>query len=307
MLVLRRFGPSSFLLILPSTEAAERVYNGGRPIIINPFIRLHVMRWTRFLHSNAASLPFPVEIELRGIPAHAWEVKTVEQLLSDFCWITDSHLDSDFHRDVFKVVAWCSCPERILAEMELEIVEPVMTAGGEPRRAPSYSIGISVASFILPAARGTPPSPPPATAAAQGGTATAVAPGGAPRLSALAGSAPQANAAGHVAAMRTPAPPCGASGPPAAINDLPALFLPEATAASSEQDPASPIASASLGAIKAAAGSLLLEAPLAPADRPGPRDASSLPGTAPMVAWRTRFVPRRLRRRKIATPIPWGL
>ena len=66
----------------------ERVLNGVRPII-SPSFRLHVMHWTRFLRSTAATLPFAVDVELRGIPAHAWEMATAEQLLNDFCWIND--------------------------------------------------------------------------------------------------------------------------------------------------------------------------------------------------------------------------
>jgi hypothetical protein len=59
------------------------------------------MYWTRFLHSTAASLPYAVEVELCGIPAHAWEVSTAEQLLDEFCWVSDSYLDTATHRDVF--------------------------------------------------------------------------------------------------------------------------------------------------------------------------------------------------------------
>ena len=91
-LALQRHGPASFLLFLPSEEATERVLNGGRPII-SPSFRLHVMRWTRFLRSTAATLPFAVDVELRGIPAHAWEMATAEQLLNHFCWINDAHPD----------------------------------------------------------------------------------------------------------------------------------------------------------------------------------------------------------------------
>jgi hypothetical protein len=85
-LIIRRFGPASFLIILPDEDSATRVFNGGRPIIV-PSHRLHVRRWTRFINSTAASLPFTVEMELRCIPAHAWYLATAESLLNDFCWI----------------------------------------------------------------------------------------------------------------------------------------------------------------------------------------------------------------------------
>ena len=69
-LALHHLGPARFLLILPSMELMERVLNGGRAFI-TPDLRLHVMRWTRFLYSSASSLPVAVEINLEGIPAHA--------------------------------------------------------------------------------------------------------------------------------------------------------------------------------------------------------------------------------------------
>ena len=100
LLTLRHYGPSRFLLILPSEEATARVYNGGGPIIA-PSFRLHVMFWNRFLHSTAATLPFAIKVEPCGIPAHAWEVSTAEQLLDEFCWVSDSHPDNATHQDVF--------------------------------------------------------------------------------------------------------------------------------------------------------------------------------------------------------------
>jgi len=69
-LTLHPFGPARFLLFLPSVELAERVFNGRRAIV-TPTLRLHVMRWTRFIHSSASSLTMAVMVDLDGIPAHA--------------------------------------------------------------------------------------------------------------------------------------------------------------------------------------------------------------------------------------------
>lgn len=80
------FGAASFLMILSNGDIATRVYNGGRPIITQAH-RLHIMRWSRFLHSTVAALPVPVEVELRGIPTHAWDVETAKQLLNEFCCV----------------------------------------------------------------------------------------------------------------------------------------------------------------------------------------------------------------------------
>ena len=107
-LALKRFGERRFLLILPNVETAEHVFDGGRPFTcILPPLRLYLRRWSRLLDSKAASLSTPVEVELRGIPAHAWELATAELLLSDYCWIAGVHPDA---ADTFKVMALSSRP-----------------------------------------------------------------------------------------------------------------------------------------------------------------------------------------------------
>jgi hypothetical protein len=128
-LTLYPWGPSSFLLILPNEELAGIVYNGGRPIVTTS-VRLHVMRW-RFILASAVSLSVAVEVELKGIPAHAWNLATAEVLLDELCWIDGVHPSSADRRDVFMVKAWCSDPALFPPEMTLEIVEPSMASDTE--------------------------------------------------------------------------------------------------------------------------------------------------------------------------------
>ncbi|CAN6342069.1 unnamed protein product [Urochloa humidicola] len=138
-LSLQRFGMARFLLILPSAELAERVFNDGRPFSsTSPPLRLHVRRWSRLL-------PVPVEVEIRGIPAHAWELPTAELLLSDYCWIGGVHPDVADRRDVFKVVAWSATPAQFPLELDLEIVEPPAAADeqGPAKRTLLYSVKLS--------------------------------------------------------------------------------------------------------------------------------------------------------------------
>jgi len=84
LLSLHNFGPANFLLISPDEQSATRIFNNGRPLVIPP-ARLHLMRWSRFLHSEAAAFPSAVDVELRGILAHAWDMETAAQLLGDDC------------------------------------------------------------------------------------------------------------------------------------------------------------------------------------------------------------------------------
>lgn len=161
-LSLRHFGDARFLLILPSVELADRVYHGGRPFISSE-LRCHIMRWPQFLNSMASSLPALVEVDICGIPAHAWDFSTVELLLCDNGWIDSAHPDTADHRDVFKVVAWCSIPKRIPSTMELQIVEPAMafTDPQPGKRSLVYPISLSFSPIVLSSRPGDPPSPPP--------------------------------------------------------------------------------------------------------------------------------------------------
>ncbi|CAN6272676.1 unnamed protein product [Urochloa humidicola] len=160
-LSLQRFGDARYLLILPSIELADRVYNGGRPITSSS-LHLNVMRWTRLVNSSGAALSSPVEVEISGIPAHAWELSTAELILSDHCWISGVHPETEDRRDVFRVVAWSSCPSRIPSALDLEIVEPPpeVEDSRPMKRTLVCPITMSVTPVGLPMAPVAPPRPP---------------------------------------------------------------------------------------------------------------------------------------------------
>jgi hypothetical protein len=61
---------------------------------------LFFKRWTRVAHAHAASLPGFVEVEFRGIPAHAWELSTAQHLLASSCWVQALHADTAARRDL---------------------------------------------------------------------------------------------------------------------------------------------------------------------------------------------------------------
>jgi hypothetical protein len=82
-LVLRQNSPVSFLLMLPSVEMAVRLAK-QRPLLRAAFFSIVYKRWSRMMGSTGGVLPDLVELELRGIPSHAWEVSTVELLLNPF-------------------------------------------------------------------------------------------------------------------------------------------------------------------------------------------------------------------------------
>ncbi|CAD6333942.1 unnamed protein product [Miscanthus lutarioriparius] len=93
----------------------------------------------------AASLPVAVEVELVGIPAHAWNLATAEVLLDELCWIDGLHPGNTDRRDVFMVKAWCSDPALFPPEMTLEIVEPPLARGSDVRTL-TYPIKVTAAA-----------------------------------------------------------------------------------------------------------------------------------------------------------------
>ena len=159
MLSLYPLGPASFLLVSPDELSATTILNDGRPLII-PSGRLHAMRWSRFLLASAGNLPSATEIELRGIPAHAWDLDTASQLLSDCCLPCGLHHRTNVQRDVFRLVAWCSNPRDIPPGIDLVIPEP--TSGGETheQRTLVYPVEISTKRIGEPSSADNRPPPP---------------------------------------------------------------------------------------------------------------------------------------------------
>ena len=159
MLSLYPLGPASFLLVSPDELSATTILNDGRPLII-PSGRLHAMRWSRFLLASAGNLPSATEIELRGIPAHAWDLDTASRLLSDCCLPCGLHHRTNVQRDVFRLVAWCSNPRDIPLGIDLVISEP--TSGGETheQRTLVYPVEISTKRIGEPSSADNRPPPP---------------------------------------------------------------------------------------------------------------------------------------------------
>jgi hypothetical protein len=107
-MAISRTAPEDFLLRLPSLATADQVFNSGAPFQ-GPRFTLFFKRWTRLVGAEAAVLPVSVEVEFRGILAHAWERSTAQQLLGGAGWVQQVHDDTATRRDlsVFRVSAWC--------------------------------------------------------------------------------------------------------------------------------------------------------------------------------------------------------
>jgi hypothetical protein len=159
---LRRAAPNSYVAFLPN-EIACRVLNGGMPFV-SPTVRLHIKRWSRqAMAVGGRALPVPVDIELRGIPAHLWGLETASHLLDEHCLIRDVHpaFAEGVDLSVFKLSAWCDEPELVPAELDLLAEEPQLRAfdfGPSPR---TLVFPISVRVFRSDGILDSSPLPPP--------------------------------------------------------------------------------------------------------------------------------------------------
>jgi pentatricopeptide repeat protein len=107
-----------------------------------------------------AVLPSFIDVELRGLPAHAWELTTAQQLLSGSCWVSSLHPDTAAKRDlsVFCASDWCVRPERLPPVVDLLIPEPASADAEMPPTKRGLLYPVAVASHSG-AAGGPPPSP----------------------------------------------------------------------------------------------------------------------------------------------------
>jgi hypothetical protein len=133
--------PEDFLVFFPDEDTVSRVLNGGK-IFRGPQFDLVFKRWTRCANASTTSLPVLLDVEIRGIPAHAWSRATAEQLLRDSCIIDELHpttvLKSDYSS--FMLRAWCIKPAKLHCNMDLLITEK--GPGSGEKRCLSYKLNI---------------------------------------------------------------------------------------------------------------------------------------------------------------------
>jgi hypothetical protein len=133
--------PEDFLVFFPDEDTVSRVLNGGK-IFRGPQFDLVFKRWTRCANASTASLPVLLDVEIRGIPAHAWSRATAEQLLRDSCIIDELHLATVLKSDFssFMLRAWCINPAKLHRNMDLLIMEK--GPGSGVKRCLSYKLNI---------------------------------------------------------------------------------------------------------------------------------------------------------------------
>jgi hypothetical protein len=127
-LVLRPASPSSYLLVLPDMALVDRLVGLQQPIRSSRFsFSLLCKRWNRLAGAHARVLPFLLDVELRGIPAHVWETSTMDHFLSPHAWVQQVHPDTLARSDLscFRCLAWSTDPSALPLEKELWVVAPI--------------------------------------------------------------------------------------------------------------------------------------------------------------------------------------
>jgi len=104
--LIRKFYPENFFIVCKSQAirdlvlGAQGVPVAGTTLVFRP--------WTRLAHADSSALFYRMQLEVEGIPPHAWSRDTASKLLASSCWIEklDDASGSKSDLSVFKLTAW---------------------------------------------------------------------------------------------------------------------------------------------------------------------------------------------------------
>jgi hypothetical protein len=134
--------PEDFLLFLPGEETTSRVFNDGR-LFTGPRFCILFKRWSRFSHASLSRMTHLVDVQIRGIPGHAWFRSTMEAILEDSCHIVEVHSNTLLKKELssFVVRAWCFDFKKLQRQMTLHIIEKGLQSN--ERGCLSYNVNVS--------------------------------------------------------------------------------------------------------------------------------------------------------------------
>jgi hypothetical protein len=142
-----RVAREDFLLLLPDRATADQVLNGSS-LLLRPGFTLFFKHWTRLTNVEAVVLPVAVDVELRGVPAHAWEGSTTQVLLGGSCLVCDPLPFTAVCHDCSKlcVTAWAANLDSIPSVIDLLIPDlpPVDVRSPRIRQGLLYMVHVSV-------------------------------------------------------------------------------------------------------------------------------------------------------------------
>jgi hypothetical protein len=102
---IREAEPADFLILCRSGAVRDTLVNAKR--VTNSRFTLLLSPWSRSNNAQEVEVPILAELEIRGIPAHAWEQRTAETLLagSGLVESVDASTMSRYDMSCFKVTA----------------------------------------------------------------------------------------------------------------------------------------------------------------------------------------------------------
>lgn len=121
---IRLFQPEDFLIIFRTEADLERVFRSPYPPGA-PFL-LIFKRWRWQIAASAEPIQFHVLIEIRNLPAHAWNLDTIASILSSSCTDLKPTPETMSRADLrcFRLLAWTSDPDLIPIGKLLVVPEP---------------------------------------------------------------------------------------------------------------------------------------------------------------------------------------
>ncbi|CAO2166971.1 unnamed protein product [Urochloa humidicola] len=125
--------PDNFLVECSSQSCRDRVL-GASPIPLGS-ATLSLRQWTRLAHAEIDTMLAKINVEIDGIPPHAWDLDTASKLLAPNAWIesVDARTSSKEDLSTFKVSAWTRDPRALPMRKKLLIAEPEATVvHGDP-------------------------------------------------------------------------------------------------------------------------------------------------------------------------------
>jgi hypothetical protein len=129
------FSPEDFLVVFASEELRNHV--ASRPPVLVAGAPLSCRPWNRQAQAVLVPMKQRVSLVLEGIPPHAWDLATVEDLLGRSCAVEEVAPETKAWTDLalFKLTAWTSQIEAIPVARTLAVPEPVSGGGGALRSA----------------------------------------------------------------------------------------------------------------------------------------------------------------------------
>ncbi|CAN6356763.1 unnamed protein product [Urochloa humidicola] len=124
---IKPFHPENFLILCNSNAIRGRILDAGSVPVRDT--AMFFRQWTRLARATPAILYIRVNIELDGIPPHAWSLDTASKLLAPSCWVEKLHEDTASKRDLstFRLTAWTRDISTIPTSRPLEVAEPERT------------------------------------------------------------------------------------------------------------------------------------------------------------------------------------